>query len=450
MWHRVIAVAAVALLTVAGMQRAAAQDKRPDLDELYRFREIKGGKRAVQESPAAEMDKNKAAIRKVAQWHASRLMSAANKSLGSSDELPISTAVREFTADVLEPNLYTARMTLGQQDMIQIFGKDVMTALTPILDFKPPYGADKTLLMINAGRCIAALAKSGYEPLADNAVAIIDNPAVSDAIKLYYLHALKNLFAVPNPDRPEKSVFTDPQRELKAINSLIGFLTRKPTISPSAPQDEIDGYRYVRREALRALGMVRYPIVRVQGNVQTIPAIVLLRFANSDKSIVPPPSVSERAEGLIGYLQLAPDKEQNMDFSAGFVALAVRDLAVDYKAAKPPPPKGIDPKDLPKEPLAERDYMAWKLTATRISAGLKSWKDNWDNNLPPPRPADQARLVTGAFDQCETAVLKYINDGKRTEVAPDLLNQWLQNEKFPNNLMFSDDKSTFITRPEGP
>src|SRR5262245_38896823 len=198
MRHRVMATGLVALLACAVVGNA--QDKRRSLEELTRYREMRSGKRPLQESSAADTDLNKAAIKKVAQWHVSRLMYAASKSLGSSDELPIHQAVKEFAADVLEINPNN-RLNTGQQDFIKAFGQETMAALAPVLNFKPPYGADKTLLLINTGRCVSALAKSGYEPLADNCVAIIDNPAVGDAIRLYFLQALKNLFATPNQEQ---------------------------------------------------------------------------------------------------------------------------------------------------------------------------------------------------------------------------------------------------------
>ncbi len=90
--------------------------------------------------------------------------------------------------------------------------------------------------------------------------------------------------------------------------------------------------------------------------------------------------------------------------------------------------------------------MPWKRIGLRISVALKSWKDNWQNNLPPPRPVDQPRLVDAAADKCESAVLKYMVDNKRSEADTDPINAWLRTEKFANNLMFSDDKNTFIER----
>lgn len=451
MWHRTIPVAALALLTLSGARGVAADEKRPLPDQLFRFRDIKAGtKRFVQENTPKETQDNQAAIKSVAEWHVAELFAAATKSAGSSEDKPIYKAVENFSKDVFDPSLYSSKMTSGQQDLIQIFGKETIAALQPVLTLKPPYNAEKVLLMINAARYVAALGKSGYEDLADTAIAMIENPAIHDAVKLYYLQALKNLFATPNQDAPEKSVFKNAAREQKAIKTLINFITRKPAISADTPQDEIDGYRFVRREAIRALGNVRYSVVRSQGEVLSVPGLILLRVANMDRSLAPTPSISERVEALVGYLQLAPDKEVNMDFTAGFVGTALRDLAVEYKTAKPLPPKGTAAADLPKEPLPERDTIAWKYAATRLSVAIKSWKDRWQNDLPPPRPADQARLVNRIADLADSSFLTLAHDGKRESVDPEPIKNWLINEKFPNSLMLTDDKNTFIARPEGP
>lgn len=452
MWHRTLAAASLALLIQAGASRAADDVKVPTFDQQTRFRDIKSGtKRFVQENTPADTEKNQLAIKSMAQFHVARLMSSAAKSAGSSDTMPIYKMVENFSKDVLDTSINTGALSTGQQELIQIFGKEVLTALKPVLTMKEPYNAEKTLLMINAARYVAALGKSGYEDLADTAIAMIENPAIHDAVKLYYLEALKNLFAARNPEQPEKSVFKNPQREHKAIKTLIDFINRKPTFSAGAPQDEIDGFRYVRREAIRALGNVRLPVVRVLGKVETMPALVLLRVANMDKSITPAPSLSERIEALVGYLQLAPDRQINQDFTAGFVGTVLRDLALEYKSAKPlPNTKGVAPEDLPKEPLPERDAIPWKLTATRLSVAMKTWKDNWENNLPPPRPADQKALVSRIADLGESKFFKPANETKRDQVDVEAMISWLQTSKFPNVLLLTDEKSSFIARPEAP
>jgi hypothetical protein len=333
---------------------------------------------------------------------------------------------------------------LGQRDMTQIFGREVVLKLAPILGFKEPLNSEKTILKVNAARFLAELAKSGYENIADIVTPAIGDPNLNDAVRLYYLRSLRNLFAVVNQDNPVKSVITKPERERAAIKALIAFLTRKPTLSANASEEEVNGYRAVRREAIRALGQSRFPVVRVDGKIETIPALHLLRFANSDKSISPPPSLSERADALTGYLQLVPDRDQNMVCASYFVAAALSNLAQECATAKPIV-KGVRPMG----PLGENDDYAWYLAAMRLSVSLKSWRSNWENNLPPPRPADHARMVSRVADLGDSAFLAPVLARQRANIAAKDLTDFLVAERAAVGvLLFADDKSSFIERSD--
>jgi hypothetical protein len=181
-----------------------------------------------------------------------------------------------------------------------------------------------------------------------------------------------------------------------------------------------------------------------------MPALVLLRVANMDQSIVPAPSLSERAEALIGYLNLDPDKSINMDFTAEFVGKALKDLAAEYTSAKALPARNTPATELPKEPLPERDNIPWKYVGRRLSVNLANWRDRWTNELPLPRPADQAQLVARIADTGESKFCKLAIEGKRAEVDVDAISRWLNNNKFPNVTLISEDKESYIARPEGP
>src|SRR5262249_14800762 len=190
------------------------------------------------------------------------------------------------------------------------------------------------IVKINAARALSIVGKSGYDPVATYAAEIISDPNQHDAVKVYALQALQFLFAVPHPELEGRSVFGNNfQAEQVPIKALIVFVQRKPTYDASASEEEVNAFRYLRREAIIALGKVRYSIFRNRQTNQIIavPGIWLLRIANADVSLTPQPNLSERIEALTGFLNLQGDKEQNMDFAAGFVATAVKDLATQFK-----------------------------------------------------------------------------------------------------------------------
>src|SRR5258706_9837150 len=107
----------------------------------------------------------------------------------------------------------------------------------------------------------------------------METPKESDAVKLCALKALRFVFRVNNPENPKASAITKADRELKAVQTLIAFIARKPPLGPDATAEEFEGLRYVRREAVRALGNVRKPIIMKEKTVLAEPALWLLKGA---------------------------------------------------------------------------------------------------------------------------------------------------------------------------
>src|SRR5207247_319646 len=96
-----------------------------------------------------------------------------------------------------------------------------------------------------------------------------------DAVKLWALRGLRELFAQGGPD---KSIFKKQDLEVQSIGALHRFIKRPPP--PAAtPKDELEAFRFVRREAIHALANTRFPVVpnSKPGEGQT--ALLLLRVA---------------------------------------------------------------------------------------------------------------------------------------------------------------------------
>jgi hypothetical protein len=449
--HWLAAAASVALLTITG--RGAAQESKYNLSlqENVRWDALRQGKKQVSDGEKAQ---NEAVIRRVAQIQVNKMLQAAEQGFGSSESNSISEAVRHAGEIFIDPLNLARPLSLSEFELNNIFAHEVDTQLMKLLGTpEKPSGAE-ILIKINAARMMSIVARAGYEGIAEDIITVLNDPKQSDAVKLYMLQALRHLFAVPHREKGANfSVFSKPEAEAKAIQTLIDFITRKPALSADAPKQEVDAYRYLRREAVRALGLVRKPIVKIDDKIVSVPALWLLRVANGDKNLVPAPSLSERVEGLVGYLQLSPDRDLNMDFAAGFVAAAVVDIARDYKDRKPlaKPAAGAA---VPAGPAAEeRDWLPWKLTANRMSLGLITWRKNWDEALPAAaKPDDVKRIVNGVVDGAESDFLKVVlSSGPNESVTADngSLKKLLETPgAFKNNLLLSNDKNSFVTRPD--
>ena len=449
-WLR--ATAALAVLAVTAASAAAQRLPQLSPEDYSRFNDIRDGKKPfVNEPNKQDAQKNIDAIKRRAQLEVARMLDSANTSAGSSDTKPISQVVRSLHDVIIDPLTFgRTKLSEGQRDMIRIFGEEMNAQLRPIFGTKDKPSTADVLVRLNAARQLSIVAKSGFDELADTAVEVIADPNQHDAVKLYMFEALGNLFAVPHPEQEGKSVFTKEERENKAIQTLIDFIARQPKMDANASRDEIAGVRYVRREAIRALGQVRKPVVRdANGKIVMSPGIWLLRVANADRNFVPPVSLSERVEGLVGYLNLQADKEQAMDFAAGFIATAIRDLGLEYKERKLLEKIKVDDKAPPERAPDDRDMQAWKLTANRIQLGLKVWRDNWENPAFGARPADIKAMMQRVSDTADRNILRQmIEGGKTDEINLQPLDDWLRSTQFPSASLFPDDKTLTIVRPD--
>jgi hypothetical protein len=446
--------AAAALAVLAGFAAAAAAQNRLNLnpDESNRWSELRNGaKPRVREDNKDEAKKNEDAIRRKAQVEVARLLDYAATADGSSEKKAISDVVRGLNDLIVDPTKFSAqnKMTEGQRDIIKIFGAEMIAQLKPLIGTAEKPSTQNAIVKINATRMLSIVGKSGYEPVAVYAAEIINDPNQRDEVKVYALQALQHLFAVPHPELDNKSVFgNNTQAEEGPIKALIAFITRKPTYGPDASEEEVNAYRYLRREAIIALGKVRHAIFRDRqtAEIRALPGLVLLRVANSDVSLNPAPSLSERIEALAGYLNMQGDKEQNMDFAAGYIATALRDLVVEFKASRTPEKPKPDDKNPPQRAVEERDRQGWKVAAVRFEVGMKVWRDNYDN-IPGARPAGVKKMMNDLASLLERSVFAFMSQGRRDDVILEPLNTWLSSTQFPSTSLVPGDPTATVTRP---
>ena len=101
------------------------------------------------------------------------------------------------------------------------------------------------------------------------------------------------------------------EKEEAALGAVVKFLQdRNKPFPPGATQEEIDGYRYLRREALAALAQGRYPTLADK----TRPTFVLLKVVARD-GVAPEPGVDERVEAAIGVAHAQPAFDKDKDTS---------------------------------------------------------------------------------------------------------------------------------------
>jgi len=137
-----------------------------------------------------------------------------------------------------------------------------------------------------------------------------------DGMKLYALKGIRDTYKVIRPmavvKKASSRVTLSPAVEVKVAETLAKII-ETPIVYPVGTAPEIvEGYRVLRREALKALAQSRAPISGEKGRT----AFILAKFANGS-DIKPEPRLDERAEAAIGLLNLRlqdPDaSEYNME-----------------------------------------------------------------------------------------------------------------------------------------
>jgi hypothetical protein len=153
------------------------------------------------------------------------------------------------------------------------------------------------------------------EQFMESFIAILQK-SPDDGMKLYALKGIRDTYKVIRPmavvKKASSRVTLSPALEVKVAETL-AQLIETPMVYPAGTAPEIvEGYRVLRREALKALAQSRAPISGEKGRT----AYILAKFANGS-DIKPEPRLDERAEAAIGLLNLRlqdPDaSEYNME-----------------------------------------------------------------------------------------------------------------------------------------
>lgn len=441
---------ATATLLVLTAPMLAQEEFAVSVNDRNLVTDMRDGKTPVND---AAREEKKRAIEAVARFAMLRITSEVNRGLKSGRPTPMTVLHEEASRYVLIVPQPPRKISESQREYSQAYGKACVALLRPIFGTKEKASKFEPLVRVNAARLLAQLGLSGHEGCIDLAVDLIEAPKETDAVRFYALQALKNVFSAVNPEDASRSPVTNADTELRGIQALITFVNRKSPLSVDASAEEVEALRYVRREAIRALGSVRKPIIRKDKAVLAIPAVWLLRIACADPVITLTPSVAERAEALIGYLQLNPDRQQNIDYAIFFLAKTARDLATEFNSRtttlpaldpKVPPPMGVS--------ITQRDYYTWKLFAARLEGALKDWKTAWDNEHPnTPQPA--ARLVNDFVNNVTENVCKPLQSNMMggNTADPASVNNWI-NSQFEQKIitspcLFNEDPKALVVHP---
>ncbi len=318
---------------------------------------------------------------------------------------------------LLVPEIRGRRQLKDEQKMyLKEFTKELIPCLREVLSKN-----GKPIVRVNAVRILAGVAEAGQEDVADTLREIILNPKESDGVKLYAFRGFKELF----DQGGEKSIFQNPEREIACINAICDFVHRpRPSSLPEdAPADEVGGYQYVRREALRALAFTRYPITpKGKTTPPCMTALWLQRALN--KELDPAPSLTEQAEAAIGLcnMRASLSPQYNLDVAAYEVGKYLVDFIGEYSNQR----------------ATKQGLIPWKLYTVRLGIALEVL----NNQSKEPGANKEAAAYVGKLVAEAQKAMKPLEVDK--DADPTGLDAFLKNNPPPNKELLKGVKEATL------
>jgi hypothetical protein len=279
------------------------------------------------------------------------------------------------------------------------------------------YPGAKPIAQVNAARVLARMSELGQPELVDKLVELVGDKQLNGGAKYYAFRGLRDMLAQRTEDGP----IVDKPRIAKAAAAVVEFLQQRPPVDPNlATREEIEGFRLLRREALRTLAQARTPAL---GGKTTPPVLVLARFAGNDKSISPLPRLDERLEAAIGLARLRPSKEAGL-FQPDYAVWQIGQFIEVW---------GKTANDNREKKDRER-LRPWKIDAARLSEVLDALKAEVKDDR---YVADSVRVAN--------RILAAVSKGN-VATAGDLA--WFDSNKPPSQQLIKGDAKAVVDPAE--
>ncbi len=235
-------------------------------------------------------------------------------------ESPMSRDYQDFLRDL--NSIFKAKDAQTMQPFAEVLRDKVRIHAWEVLEFDQA----KPIHKVHNARLLAKIAELGQPELADTLIKALKDPKQNDGVRFYVLRGLRKLLAFVRP--PDMTPVLTKAQQTSCAEAIVEFLEKRKGPAKNASPEEIDGFRLLRREAIRSLSQIHMPSV----NDKVRPALVLARFAGNDEGIKPPPRIDERVEAALGLARMksAQDKQYQPDYAAGAIAKCLGAFAQMY------------------------------------------------------------------------------------------------------------------------
>ena len=255
---------------------------------------------------------------------------------------------------------------------------------------------------VNAARVLARLAAlGGEEETAKLLLKVLKDPNEVDGARYWVLRGLKELLVRDARNAPAARLSAKVREQI--AEALVQFIERKPALEKGTPEEELDGLRVVRREAIRALALMPEPLFA--GNPRAHTALALLRVIRQDTELVPEPRIDERVEAAIGLASLRADPAYQPGYAAYHLAHFLHDFGEGFA----------------KRIQGQITRQPWKIHAARLFDALRAMQAAFPNDPTVKAVVPQGIALTQAIEK------QPANAG----VVNSRLNKWLNDNPQP-------------------
>lgn len=245
----------------------------------------------------------------------------------------------------------------------------------------------QAMIPTELGSCDILGQKTLPEQLMENFVNVVEK-APDDGMRLHALKGIRETYKALRPlalvKKSSDRVALKPETEARVAEALVKIIETPRNYLPDAPAEITEGYRVIRREAIKALAQARVPMAGTKGRT----AFVLARMATAN-DIKPEPRFDERVEAAIGLLNMRPQANDPNEFNLEADTYAFGVFLVEFFQ-----------KFNTRNENDQEKLLPWKIYAARINDGFDALKQEVKNPY---------------VDEMATKIVAGLNDMEKTE-----------------------------------
>jgi hypothetical protein len=342
--HLALGSVVMGLLLTASVSAQSEQTgempKKPVEDDHSKFKTLIGSNgNLLTGAEGYEESKHLEAMVALAKYHTYRYTWSENRQPGTVK--PLLDSLDADLSKMVKNKPKTANAIEG-------FAKQVSLLADAMFNNREP------LARVNYVRVLLRFAQEGTEEVFDPLTKALTDPNQLDGVKYWACLALKEILWRQHQVPAQTFRDKNNQRQIAAITGLIALIERKPPETVAVmPEDEREGLRVLRREAVKALALSRFPAVE-NDKKQFLPTAQLLARIISSDGFVIPTQIDEQVEATIGLCRMQSGLYANYqpEAAAWFIGKGIAAFATRYVNAENGGERG------------------WKVNAARLNEAL--------------------------------------------------------------------------------